>query len=345
MSSETTFPVKKIALSPPSLTSLAESISSSISDNFANASCTIDTPPDLTLPPYHLAGPGLTGSTRIVDIGGPPNLAPVPDLTKKYDMLSVARQVEMSTSTGLMLGAGAGPFQVLGQNSELMPNCAYGAAAGSDGERGASHVRNRTHYAKITPSDSVCCAHIPEHSTALALMCNLFCSDGVPGPCLHVTAKSRTGSLNFTETIQHALKTTFGDKLISLGGVFLIRRGTAKLHVMPDFSKEPFRSRQDVDRWLRYFDMKFSDGGKSEDGPLVCLSVFHSGDDGGLALRMEHTHCFTVSDNDGEGNAGATETEKGGHYHYDLDDTKHEVEYEGWFNVAEYLYRIDQPTT
>lgn len=333
-------PVHKLSLRPPSLPALADVISSGLSSNFAQSSCTVDTPPDLTLPPYHLAGPGLTGSARIVDIGGPPNLSPLPDKTKKYNLRSIARQAEMSSSSGFLLGAGAGPFHILGQNSELMPNLAYGIAAGS---RDSQNIRNRTHYAKITGANSVCCAHVPDDTADFAFMCNLFCSDGVPGPCLHVTARSRTGPLNFTETIQKALQDTYGGKLLSVGGVFLIKRGVANLHVMPDFSSEPLKSRKDVEEWIRYFDMKFASDGKPEDGPLVCLSVFHSGDDTGLDLRMEHTHCFTVSvDDNPDGNA-AKETAKGGHYHYDLDDTKEEIEYEGWFNVAEYLYRIDQP--
>lgn len=333
MSSDQSWPVKKVSLSPPTLSSLAASLSAGLSSNFAHSSCTISTPPDLTLAPYHLAGPGLTGSARIVNVGGQPNLLPGPNLTKKYDLLAVSRQVEMSPSTGFMLGAGAGPFHVLGRNTELMPNLAYGTAAGPNS------TRNRTHYAKITPSDTVSCSHIPNNSTGFGLMCDLFCSDGIPGPCLHITARSRTGALNFTKTIQAALKSSFGDKLVSLGGVFLIKSGTAKLHVMPDFPAEPFGSREGVEKWLRYFDMEFSRHGP--DGPLVCLSVLHSGDDGGLALRMEHTHCFTV---DGDGD-DETETTKGGHYHYDLDETKDEIEYEGWFNVAESLYRVDQPGT
>ncbi|EXJ61242.1 uncharacterized protein A1O5_12034 [Cladophialophora psammophila CBS 110553] len=343
-----------VALSPPSPSALAEAIASGLSSNFAYSSCTLAIPPDLTAAPYHLAGPGLTGSPRVVDVGGPPNLSPTPDLTRKYDLASIARQVDMSPSTGFMLGAGAGPFYVLGQNSELMPNFAYGTAAGAGG--GASSVRNRTHYAKITASDTVCCARIPDDSTGFAFMCNLFCSDGVPGECLHMTARSRTGPLNFTATIQRALRASFGDKLVSLGGVFLIKKGTAKLHVMPDFPARPFASRADVDKWLRYFDMSFSATEEDKDGPLVCLSVLHSGHDGGLALRMEHTHCFTVTpshqggEGGGSGGAGGngdtdTETTKGGHYHYDLDKTKDEIEYEGWFNVAEYLYRVDQPGT
>ncbi|KIW25430.1 uncharacterized protein PV07_08603 [Cladophialophora immunda] len=359
MTSSNPWPVRKVALSPPSLTSLADAIAAGLASNFAVSSCTVATPPDLTAAPYHLAGPGLTGSPRIVDVGGPPHLSPTPNLAKRYDLAAIAQQVDMSPSTGFMLGAGAGPFYVLGQNSELMPNFAYGTAAGSQGE---SSVRNRTHYAKITAADTVCCAPVPQGSTGFAFMCNLFCSDGVPGACLHVKARSRTGPLNLTATIQRALTAAFGeDTLVSLGGVFLIKHGTAKLHVMPDFPPRPFGSRADVDRWLRYFDMSFAPGpdgdGDGESarsshqegtatGPLVCLSVLHSGHDGGLALRMEHTHCFTVSSPgaDGGGSSGADrETTKGGHYHYDLDETRDEIDYEGWFNVAEFLYRIDQP--
>ncbi|KAK5048021.1 hypothetical protein LTR84_006211 [Exophiala bonariae] len=327
MSPDTSWPVRQTTLSPPSLQSLADAIDAGLSSNFAVASCTVDSPPDLTLPPFHLAAPGLNGSSRVVDIGGPPNLLPSPNLSKKYDMLSICQQIDMNPSSGFMLGAGAGPFHVLGQNSELMPNFAYGSAAGS------SPTRNRTHYAKITPSDDVTCCQLPD-STAFGLMCNLFCSEGAPGPCLHIVAKSRTGPLNFTETIQQAIKTSFGDKLVSLGGVFLIKRGSVNLHVMPDFLSRPFESREGVEAWLRYFDMQFD-----HDDPLICLSVLHSGNDGGMGLRMEHTHCFTVDANGDDDKS----TTKGGHYHYDLEATKEEVEYEGWFNIAEMLYRIDQP--
>src|ERR1700761_5198422 len=93
-------PVKKISLSPPSLSSLAESISSGLSTNFAHSSCTISTPPDLTLSPYPLAAPGLTGSPRIVDVGGPPYLSPRPNFTKTYDLLSISQLAEMPTLTG-----------------------------------------------------------------------------------------------------------------------------------------------------------------------------------------------------------------------------------------------------
>ncbi|KAK4940304.1 hypothetical protein LTR10_019520 [Elasticomyces elasticus] len=325
MTSEDDLPVKKLFLSPPSLAELATSISAGLSINFSSSSCTIETPPDLTLSPFHLAGPGLTGSTRVVEVGDRSYLVKR-DLTRKYDLRAVARQIDMNPSTGLLIGAGAGPFFVLGQNSELMPNFAYGIAAGSDVES----VRNRTHYAKLKPDGSVQCSALPSTSD-FGLMANLFCSDGEVGPCLHIRAKSRTGALNFTETIQQALKTSFGDKLISVGGVFVITSGKVDVHVMPDFPAQPFKDRAAVAKWLRHFDM---DTGNGE--PLVCLSVLHSGDDGGWGLRVEHTHCFTESSD--------SHTDKGGHYHYDVDDTKDTVEYHAWFNVAEYVYRVDPPT-
>jgi len=75
---------------------------------------------------------------------------------------------------------------------------------------------------------------------------------------------------------------------------------------MPDFSKTPLKTKEEVNEWLRYFDMAAS---------LACLSVFHSYDPG-LDLQMEHTHCFS-------------DHNEGGHCHEDT--TPDEVEYEAYF--------------
>lgn len=104
-----------------------------------------------------------------------------------------------------------------------------------------------------------------------------------------------------------------------MGGVFLLKSGRVKLHVMPDFSTSPLCSDDDVNQWLQYFEAA---------APLICLTTFHSVDLG-QDLRMEHTHCFS-----GHGD--------GGHYHYDT--TPDQVNYEGYFNVARTLFRIDAPT-
>ncbi|KAH8660038.1 hypothetical protein BX600DRAFT_513686 [Xylariales sp. PMI_506] len=310
-------PVRKVELEAPSLERLADAIRDGIKADFATTSVHIATPPDLRNSPFHLAGPGLSGNVRIADVGGQSNLAPSPNFDARYDLLTVSQLMEMSPDGGVLIGASAGPFHVLGRNTELMPNVAYGP--------GTRVLESGTRYAKVTEAGGVLCERIGA-STAFGLMGNLLGCDGLAGPALHITAKGRTGSANFTDSIRSALSAVFGDRLVSLGGVFVVQAGTVKLHVMPDFAKEPLSRPEGVERWLRFFDTG---------APLVCLSVLHSGDDMGLGLRMEHTHCFA-----GEGPDASA---RGGHYHFDLDDTRDDVEYEGWFNVAEVLYRIDQP--
>ncbi len=86
---------------------------------------------------------------------------------------------------------------------------------------------------------------------------------------------------------------------------------------MPDFSTEPLKSEGEVMKWLKFYDME---------APKIFMSVFVSKDPG-LDIRTEHTHGY-----------GATE---GGHYHFDT--TPDEVEYEGYFNLADLIYRFDEP--
>ncbi|POS70011.1 hypothetical protein DHEL01_v211591 [Diaporthe helianthi] len=310
------WPVRRVLLQPPSLNEVAAAVHNGLGSNFGTWSASVSTPPDLRQPPFHLAGRGLSGNPRVADIGGQSNLFPEVNLDKRYDLLKLSKQMEMTS--GVLIGAGAGPFFDLGRNIELMPNIAFGSA--SDGD-----VSNCTRYAKVLDDGSALCEKIGT-STGCGLMCNVFGCDGETGSLLHVKAKGRTGKLNFTEAIQKGLADTYGDRLISLGGVFVVCSGKLKMHVMPDFPDEPLTSRQDVDQWLHWYDM---------DSPMVCLSVLHSGDDKGLGLRKEHTHCF------GADAGGGEDSRRGGHYHFDLDETTETVEYEGWFNVAEILYKID----
>lgn len=311
--------VRRVPLDPPSLEEVAVAIHDGLQSNFTSASATVSIPPDLRESPFHLAAPGLAGSPRVADIGGTANLRPLPRLDKRYDLLNIAKLMDMPQEGGLLIGAGAGPFFDLGLNTELIPNIAYGSLSNG-------RVNNCTRYAKVLEGGSVLCEKVGT-STGFALMCNLLGSEGKSGPLLHVTARGRKGKLNFTEAIQKALGDLYGEKLVSLGGAFVVRAGKIKTHVMPDFPGKPFEDPNGVEDWLRFYDM---------DAPIVCLSVLHSGNDTGLNLRMEHTHCFGVG--------GPDENQKGGHYHFDLDETMDSVEYEGWFNVAETLYRID-PTT
>lgn len=301
------WPTKKLSLEAPSLSELASLLDSGLKAYFNHAASSVATCPDLQQAPFHLAASGISGNERIADIGGPLNLHPTPKLDRKYSLLDTMKEMGMNNERGFVLGAGAGPFHVVGMNSELMPNLSYEG----------SKIKNLTHLAKIGIKDECICEPIPSNSTDFALMANLFGSDGIRGEVIKVVARGRIGKLNFVAAIQEILKTNYGQRPVSIGGVFVIRKGKALLHVMPDFSLDPLEVNQMKD-WLRFFEMS---------APLVCLTVFHSYDPG-LDLRMEHTHCFS---DHGEG----------GHYHNDT--TLDDVEYEAYLNTAKVLYRIDQP--
>lgn len=318
-------------LTPPSLVELTQILQPALSSNYNSSSISVSPCPDLRQPPFHLAARGLSGGECIADIGGQPNLFPDPRLDRRWSMVDCARSMGMSQSGGMIIGAGAGPWFHVGCNSEMAPNFAW---EGSFGE-----VRNESWVTKVDGEKvgggaGVVCERSP--STDCALMMNLYGSAGLPGEVLKVSAKGRKGSeKSFTECIRHALTAHCGkERMVSLGGVFVVKSGRTNFHVMPDFPKKPegqehtFTSAKQLNDWLTYHD--FSSSGKD---PIVCLTVMHSADpDKTLGLRMEHTHCFTKDGSD-----------RGGHYHYDLDEADEDVEYEAYFNTAKVVYRIDKP--
>lgn len=54
-----------------------------------------------------------------------------------------------------------------------------------------------------------------------------------------------------------------------MGGVFVILKGKAKFHVMPDFSKEPIHSDDELNKWLKFYEMN---------APLTTVGTFISKD-------------------------------------------------------------------
>ncbi|ETS85430.1 hypothetical protein PFICI_03455 [Pestalotiopsis fici W106-1] len=314
--------VEKFPLSPPSLHDLAEQLGGPLRENYEDATVSVVDCPDLRQPPFHLCTEGLCGDEKISDVGGQPNLFPQPRLDSTWSMTDLARAMEMSAHSGGLIGAGAGPFHVVGQNCELAPNLSW--------KDKIENITNQSRLARIVPeTNAVSLEKSP--SPDCGLMVNLYGSLGQPGPILKITAKGRKGSeTSFTECIRQGLAAAFGvEETISLGGVFVVKSGKALYHIMPEFPSEeqlPFKDRQQVDDWLTYHDF---------DSPMVCLSVFHSADpNNAKALRIEHTHCFSA---DG--------TNAGGHYHHESTGAADAIEYEAYFNTAKMIYRIDRPVS
>lgn len=313
--------IQKISLSPPTLEELASVLQAPLKENYQDAHVSVVQCPDLRQAPFHLATEGLSGNERCADVGGQPNLFPRPRLDSKWSMADLAKGMDMDPGKGGLLGAGAGPFHIVGQNCELCPNISW--------EGGFDNIKNETRFAQIDRASGAAGVE-KSKSIDCALMINLYGSSGETGPVLKVTAQGRKGSeKSFTECIRKAIAAAYGteSQTISLGGIFLVKSGRARYHIVPDFPSEdklPFENREQLNDWLTYHDF---------DEPITCLSVMHSADPGKkLGLRMEHSHGFSPLGRDA-----------GGHYHYDIDEGD-TIEYEGYFNTAKAIYRIDKPT-
>lgn len=145
-----------------------------------------------------------------------------------------------------------------------------------------SHQRNCYLRSFLQIDKNGQCYLSKQESVNFGLLGNFFVSEGREGAVIKVVARRRLGANpggNLITSMRAALASRYQPSPVSLGGVFLIKNGTAKLHIMPDFSTDPLRTDDDVNGWLRFYDMR---------APLVCLSVFHSTDPG-LDLRVEHT--------------------------------------------------------
>ena len=208
----------------------------------------------------------------------------------------------------LVIGAACGPYKIIGSNHEFIPNLYFDETG---------KVVNNSYFAQTLKDGQYIVK--PLDSSLISLLGNVFISEGKSGKVLKVEVKKRKEvENNFITIIRKILLEKFGKKAVSFGGAFLIKSGKAKLHIMPDFSKIPLNTDEDVNNWLNFFEFK---------SPLVCLTSFHTFDPN-LDLRMEHTHCFS---NHGQG----------GHYHCDV--TPNQIEYEGYFNFAQTIYRVDCP--
>lgn len=304
----------------PSLEELAPVLQDGLKAHFEEVKVELADCPDFSQKPYKIAVEGLHGKPTIADVGGVHNLIPHVNLESKYDLGTVVKSIYKADSDYPIstFGPGGGAFQVLGYCCEFMGSANY-----SKSDDGVKLVGCACRYAYVDEKDGGGQWREQANDDRFGLMGNFYLSQNKQGKVLKVHVKKRIGKENYTEAIRAVLLSKYGQgKPVSMGGVFLINSGVAKLHIMPKhWPKEPSTDESVNNEWLKYYNITKH--------PLVCLSVFHSYDPG-YNLRMEHTHCFNLETQ-----------EEAGHYHYDT--TPDTIEYEGYFNVAERVFRLDGP--
>lgn len=304
-------PVERISLNEISLEELANVFKKDFKNKYQNVEISVEQCPDLTQSPFHLAASGLGGKTAIAVVGGVKNLVPIARKEKIYSFKEIAQQVDISNDM-FFIGAGAGPFHKVGINCELMPN--FLVHKELDGTFNV--VNNQTHLAKLEQNEKGYSLSKTSFED-FALMADMFVSEGKSDKILKIKLQKRLCDEDLVKSIRTILKDNYPNLNISLGGLFFIQSGMAKLHIMPDFKKEPFSNDDEVDNWLKMFNMN---------SPLICLTVMHSVDSK-FDFRMEHTHCFSKHG-------------QGGHYHFDV--TPDEVTYIAYLNVAQNIFLIDK---
>ncbi|KAK9881792.1 hypothetical protein WA026_017308 [Henosepilachna vigintioctopunctata] len=297
---------KKLDVVP--LENLKEVLSKGLKNCFKEVEVSVVDCPDLTQKPFTLAKSGLGGSTKLVEVGGPPFLFPLVQKDKVYDLKDIAKIANLENA--FIIGAGAGPHPYAGVNCEGIYNLVI--------ENG--NVQQQTRIAKVDQQRNETCKQevLPNSESRIALLGNLFLSEGKPGKVLKVHVKNRTGNHDFIASIRQCLEKEYPNKLLGLGGTFLLKEGKAKQHVMRDFSKTPLRTEAELNEWLKFYNMS---------APLVAVGTLTNGE-GGMDLRVQHFHSFSD-----HGEAG----------HYHIDVTPEVAEYLGYFNVGEDIYRIDAP--
>lgn len=78
-----------------------------------------------------------------------------------------------------------------------------------------SGVKNETRIASVdTKSGDCVLQNLPNKETRLALLANLFVSEGKPGQVLKVHAKKRTGSDDFIACMQKAMAQHYKNNLV-----------------------------------------------------------------------------------------------------------------------------------
>lgn len=260
--------------------------------------------------PFHLASSGLSGDTVVLEYGSAVYLLPLVNRSKIYDLIPLIRNIPgYENKEFFVAGAGAGPYPLINQNCEGIMNLRVTA----DGQ-----VTNETHISRVDGNGTMEVQKVPETETRSALLGNVFLSEGQQGKVLKVSCKKRIGSENFISAMRLAMADHFKAQTVGVGGVFILKTGKAKQHVMDDFSKVPINTEEELNNWLKFFDMS---------APLIAVGTFVT-DEADLDLRLQHFHSFSK-----HGEAG--------HYHYDV--TPDVVEYEGYFNVGARIVRVDKP--
>ena len=162
---------------------------------------------------------------------------------------------------------------------------------------------------------------------------NVFYTDGARGKVIKIKIKGRSGEQG---SLPQAMRKALSDNLkikgndhLALAGVFRMLKGKIKSHVQPDYAdiKHEYYDPEQM-KCVKDFLQFYEPVGPELQGYSILWTGDPTGGDLNLRESGEHTHFHSYS-----------KENIAGHYHFDV--TPEEIEYEGYFNTAEEVHRVN----
>ena len=308
--------IEKASFKKFNLEEIAKALQVGLSQNYKIVNLEIVDCPNLKN--WGCPAEGLSGNQKIIDVGGEPYMHDKRYIGAEFNYEEIAKLIGSEKSYAL--GAGSGAMSCLeGHCGELII------------DDNLITKENKSIIAKVGKNKE--CITEKYNGRKHGGLGNIFYSDGKKDKVLKINIKGRSGKQgSLPQAIRAALINQLNLKNnnhIGLGGIFRILKGQIRAHVQPDY--------EDIKH--EYYDPKLMKCTKDflqfyePVGPnLQCYSVLWTGDptEGKLNLREsgEHTHFYDFKNKSCSG-----------HYHFDV--TPDEIQYEGYFNTADAVYRVN----
>ena len=308
--------IEKADFKEISLDKISEALQSGLIKNYHQVEVSVQDCPNLK--EWGCPAEGISGNERIIDVGGEPYMHDPKHLGAEFDYEEISKKIGSEKSYAL--GAGSGAMSCLGGHcGELVIN------------ENLITSESKSIIARVgTNKECIAEKYTARKHGGLG---NVYYTDGIKGKVIKIKIKGRSGDQG---SLPQAMKKALTDNLpikdnehIALAGIFRILKGQIKSHVQPDYADikhEYYDAKQMkcVKDFLQFYEPV---------GPeLQGYSVLWTGDPtgGNLDLREsgEHTHFHSY-----------TKENVAGHYHFDV--TPNDIEYEGYFNIAKEVHRVN----
>ena len=308
--------IEKSNFTKYSLEKISEALQVGLSNNYKVVEISIVDWPNLRN--WGCPSEGISGNQKIIDVGGEPYMHDPNFIGAEFDYEEISKIIGSQKSYAL--GAGSGAMSCLdGHCGELIIN------------ENLITSESKSIIARVGRNKEC----IAEKYTARKHggLGNVFYTDGVKGKVIKIKIHGRSGEQgSLPQAMRKALKDNLKiekNEHLALAGVFRILNGKIRSHVQPDYSdiKHEYYDPKQM-KCVKDFLQFYEPIGPELQGYSVLWTGDPTGGDLNLRESGEHTHFHSY-----------TKQNIAGHYHFDV--TPEEIEYEGYFNTAEEVHRVN----